>query len=466
MTRGIRICMAAIVLPVLVLCALQQRQYAGRRPTLQSAAPQAPPELQSLIQALEVPEKRMAALESLRIYKGPREPALPALTKILEGFDIEERAGVAAAEIVSAFDSNNRDAALALRSGATRGTVLVRRTCLQGLGHFPDFWDDTIDAVLNGIGGPNGNTPVAYDTLQPLAANALPVLFQRFSESHDGRVLNRIYEIWSRSQKGDVIRQLIEKHQAVLINVLETTDQNAFLNFAAVILYSIETPESKAALAADRARRNAVSERVAKERNARQTEPQTLEQITASIRPSDDPSEELRSVSLDHILDDELLLSEHRADTGGAVMEVWQKQGDKYRLLRSIPLDGGTVSEFEPWAILTFSGNQFLHVGVHYFGTGSFRDDHVYHIDPVRHSLDDVKIVSAPGEFKFQPDEEIQRGEQVNFSDNSITFWFGIWRKGSCGACSFDSVTGTYEIKNENGAWVMRPAEMRRTGKR
>jgi hypothetical protein len=104
--------------------------------------------------------------------------------------------------------------------------------------------------------------------------------------------------------------------------------------------------------------------------------------------------------------------------------------------------------------------------GVHYFGTGSFREDHLYHIDPGRHSLDDVKIISATGEFKLQADEEIQRGEQVHFSDNSITFWFGIWKKNSCGACSFDSVTGTYEIKNENGAWVMRPSEMIRTGKR
>src|SRR5204863_5282625 len=113
--------------------------------------------------------------------------------------------------------------------------------------------------------------------------------------------------IWERSQKGDVIRQLMEKHQAVLINVLETSDQNVLLNAAAVLLYSIETPEAKAALAADRERRSVVKERVAKDRNARQSERQTLGQITASIRPSDDPAEELRSDTLEHILDDNLL---------------------------------------------------------------------------------------------------------------------------------------------------------------
>src|SRR3954467_4053815 len=112
MKRGIRISVAVMIPAVLLLWRLHQDQLARARPTHQSAAQQTDPQLQSLIQALDVPEKQIAALESLRTYKGPRELAIPPLTKILEEFDIGERVSVLAAEIISAFDSSNRDAAL------------------------------------------------------------------------------------------------------------------------------------------------------------------------------------------------------------------------------------------------------------------------------------------------------------------------------------------------------------------
>jgi len=90
----------------------------------------------------------------------------------------------------------------------------------------------------------------------------------------------------------------------------------------------------------------------------------------------------------------------------------------------------------------------------------------MYHIDQVRHSLDDVKIVSATGEFKLQQDEEIQREEQVHFSDNLGHVLVRNLEKDSCGACSLDSVTGTYEIKIDVAAWVMRPGRDDRYGKK
>src|SRR5688572_16926094 len=86
--RTLRVFSAALITGALSCCSPPSEPA---RVALQATkTPAAEADLQSLIQALGVPEKRLAALESLRTYKGRREPALPALTKILEAPDSDE----------------------------------------------------------------------------------------------------------------------------------------------------------------------------------------------------------------------------------------------------------------------------------------------------------------------------------------------------------------------------------------
>ena len=288
-------------------------------------------------------------------------------------------------------------------------------------------------------------------------------LKQLAEPDHTFESLTHIYTVMAGSNEGDPINTISQDHQSDLIRLLESSRDNRIITLATLILFKVNTPEAKAALAASHARTELVKSKAAAAEKQRETEPQTLEQITATISPSNDPAAELRSDTVERILDENILLTIHRATNHSSLMELWQKQGDRFRFLRKLFVEDGSA-ELEQWQVLSFSGNRFLHVTIHYPGTGSFRDNHVFYFDPDRQSLEDVKIFSAPSQFRLPANEEIQRGEQTQFKNDSITFWFGIWKKNTCGACAFDAVTGTYEIKKEGESWVMRPAAMKRRG--
>jgi hypothetical protein len=356
-----------------------------------------------------------------------------------------------------------RDAVMALIVAARDERVAVRRASLQGLGHFPAFWEESYGVVLNAIGNPDGNAFIAQDSLRLLATRAIPELFKRLAEKPlDEDTLGRIYTFHGRSTQGDVIQRLIQEHQSQLIPILENTGRSDLLNIASLLLYAIDTPEAKAATAASAARRNAAKAKAAAERTLRETTPQTMGQIRATLALSTDPREDLQLDSVTNVLeDDALLYSKHRSESQEELLELWQKRGNGYVQLRKIFLEDG-AAEFEKQGAFEFDGNTFFHVQVHYPGTGGFRDHYIYRLDRQTNAVEDVKIV--PGEFKLEKGEVVQRGDQIQINDNSITLWFGIWKENAPGCCPFDQVRGTYTIKRDpQGVWTMSPENMRRS---
>jgi hypothetical protein len=425
------------------------------------------PRIASLVRALSLPGSHLEALRSLLIEKERAAPAVPALSSLLNDKDADEKEAVLAAEVLSNLDPTNREAFLALRKAAETYRAPVQKAALEGLAHFPGYWEESIGWVLAVIQNSGENAWTARGTLGTLAVPALPVYVKRLSEpTQRFQVLGDIHTIIGSTERRDEIKRILVQHQREVIRILEeSAADRRVTTLASLILYYIDTPEAKTSLAASTARIKAVEEKVAADRERRETTPQTLAQIKAPIARSQDPSEELRSQSVEDVIDkdERLLLSIHRDAKMDGRLELWQKRGDKYVFFRSLDVEGG-ASDFGKWELFKFRGNTFLHVPVFISGSGMYREDHFFRVDLPKSSFDEVKYLNAVQEFKRQPSEYVRKGEQLEISDDSIQFRFFLWRDDAePGTGMTDGVRGTYTIKqDESGAWIMRSEDMRR----
>jgi hypothetical protein len=425
------------------------------------------PRIAALVRSLSLPGSHLEALRSLLAEKERAAPAVPALATLLNNKEADEKEAVLAVEVLSNLDPGNHEAFLALRKAAETYRAPVQKAALEGLAHFPDFWEESIGWVLAVIQNSGENSWAARGTLGTLALPALPVFVKRLSEpARRFQVLSDINTIIGSTTGREEIKRILAEHQLDMIRILETAaEDRRVTTLASLILYYIDTPEAKASLAASTTRIKAVEAKVAADRERRETTAQTLEQIKAPIARSQDSSEELRSQSVEDVIstDDRFLISIHRAANMDSRLELWQKRGDKYLFFRSLDVEGG-VSDVGRWELFQFKGNTFLHVPIYYSGTGMHREDHFFRVDFPKSSFDEVKYLNAVQEFKRQPSEYIRKGEQLEISDDSIQFMFFLWRDDAPpGTGITDGVKGTYTIKqDESGAWIMRSEDMRR----
>ncbi|HET9217155.1 MAG TPA: hypothetical protein VFR18_09270 [Terriglobia bacterium] len=274
----------------------------------------------------------------------------------------------------------------------------------------------------------------------------------------DRSSLDLLSAISQRSTKGDAIRQAIAVHEDTLIRVLESSKQNAVITSISLILYGLDSTKAKEANAALYARRQAFKTRVASDRRTRESTPQTLSQINASIVRSQDPVEELRPESaLSLFIDnDSLFISVHRAENDDALLQIWRKTGDKYEFLNRVETEGG-IQKLKDWETFEFGPDTFFRVPVDIPGSGNFKEEHIFHIELRQRSVQEVRI-DRPA-LSLLPGEYVRKEGGYNFRDNGISYFFYIWTKDGIDEASVD-----YKIERDNdGTWAMKPGEVKRT---
>ncbi len=130
--------------------------------------------------------------------------------------------------------------------------------------------------------------------------------------------------------------------------------------------------------------------------------------------------------------------------------------GNKDIKLKSIKTD--ETSYFEDPIFFKFNDSNFLRIHEIVFGTGYFNTEHIYQIN-MQCQLDTVAFEEAsrnPNEY-LKPGELILKGEYKNFSDNEITFYFGIWKKDDTNCCpSGGYIKGKYKLinKRDGSKWI------------
>jgi hypothetical protein len=293
----------------------------------------------------------------------------------------------------------------------------------------------------------------------------IPHLIQGLSGSAK-RVALSISLLWdlrNAVEKREGVQNPFAQHEKELMRALESSRQTRVRTVVRLILHQIGSPDALAAANASRNRQTAFELQSAKDQKARETTLQTLAQVLAPIRPSEDPAEEFETVSSDSLLDYGLFVTVHRNQKGDALLEIWKKEEQRYRRLRHVETHGD-VSELQNWQVFGFSSETFLLVPVQFSGSGNHHMQHLFHVDRTSHTLEDVTFRATPAELLMLPGEVMMKGGSINFSDNLITVDNGVWARDACNACDHARVTGTYVIvKDSNGGWVMRPGTLTRT---
>ena len=120
-----------------------------------------------------------------------------------------------------------------------------------------------------------------------------------------------------------------------------------------------------------------------------------------------------------------------------------------------INLTSNALKYFEEPVFFKFRDDNFIRIQEVFSGTGYDNFDNVYLIDE-KCNFSKVEVIEVSRvEAKKLPDSvRVMKGEHRDFRDNSISFYFGLWRKDDPTCCpSIGWVTGTYEIvkEEENG---------------
>lgn len=113
----------------------------------------------------------------------------------------------------------------------------------------------------------------------------------------------------------------------------------------------------------------------------------------------------------------------------------------------------GETANFEDPVFFKFDNANFLRVQETVHGTAFASSEFIYHVNK-NCGLDSVQFSFAAGQyFKTAPkDETILKGEFRKFSDNEITFLFGVWKIGDPSCCpSIGYMTGKYKLVKLEG---------------
>lgn len=150
--------------------------------------------------------------------------------------------------------------------------------------------------------------------------------------------------------------------------------------------------------------------------------------------------------------DPTLLVTLHDNDRKDQLLEIWQRSGNQYRFQKGLSAEGGSNSLFD-YKVFKFGKETFYVVLDGIDGTGMITEPHVYHIDRVAHTLQDVEIRISAADFRLLPGEDIRRGPFVTFDDDKIDYGFAIRSpiegKGGVGAdCIIE--------KDVMGKWILR----------
>jgi hypothetical protein len=176
--------------------------------------------------------------------------------------------------------------------------------------------------------------------------------------------------------------------------------------------------------------------------------------------PTELDVEDVSLSSMTNLLpDDETLVVTIHESSNAQLLEIWSRQGDRYSLLRSLPVEDRTTASLKPSKVFTFGGEKFLLLPVLFSGTGLMTEDHIYHLDLAAHTLQDVAYDFVAADYKLVANEFPRRGPFVTYDDDNISFFFPVW----CDHCS-DEVSGKYVIeKIADNKWTMRPAQVVRS---
>ena len=269
-----------------------------------------------------------------------------------------------------------------------------------------------------------------------------------------------LLEMWRAHVKepDSPVSRAIRNQEKLLEEVLESSNSRRVRVSVGLILYGIDTPEARAANL-KRAERE-VAERKALDaaRKIRETTLQTREQVLAAVRLSTELDVETLSLSsIANLLpDDEALVVTMHESRNAQLLELWFRQGGRYSLLRSLPIEDRSGASLGPRELFTFGGEEFLLLPVLFSGTGLQHEDHIFHLDRATHTLQDVAFDYVPADHKLGADEFPRRGPFVTYDDDNISFFFPVL----CNSCS-DGVSGKYVIeRNTDGGWIMRPTQV------
>jgi len=269
-----------------------------------------------------------------------------------------------------------------------------------------------------------------------------------------------LLEVWRAHVKepDSAINRAIRSQEKLLEEVLESSNSRRVRVSVALILYGIDTPEARAANLKRVAREEAERKALDAAKKIRETAPQLREQVLAAVRlPTELDVETLSFSSMESLLpDDEALVVTMHESENAQLLELWFRRGDRYNLLRSLPIEDRSAASLGPRKLFTFGGEEFLLLPVLYSGTGLLHEDHIYHLDRATHTLQDVAFDFVPADHKLGGDEGPRRGPFVTYDDDNISFFFQVW----CNGCS-DGVSGKYVIeRNADGGWIMRPTQV------
>jgi len=269
-----------------------------------------------------------------------------------------------------------------------------------------------------------------------------------------------LLEIWRAhvNEPDNAVNRAIRNQEKSLEGVLESSNSRRVRNSVALILYGIDTPEARAANLKRGEREAAERKAVDAARKSRETTPQSHEQVVATVRlPTELDIEDVSFSSIANVLpdDDSLVVTIHES-RNAQLLELWFRQGDRFSLLRSLPVEDRSTASLEPSKVFAFGGEKFLLIPVLFSGTGLLHEDHIYHLDRTAHTLQDVAFDFLPADYKLGANEGPRKGPFVTYDDDNISFFFDVW----CDHCS-DRVSGKYVIERNAGSkWTMRPAQV------
>jgi len=265
------------------------------------------------------------------------------------------------------------------------------------------------------------------------------------------------------NEPDSAINRAVRSQERLLEEVLELNDSRSVRVCVALILYGIGTPEARAASSKNWERDQLERKALDAARKIRETTPQSREQLLAAVRLSTELDVETLSLSsITNLLpDDEGFVVTMHENRNAQLLELWLRQGNRYTLLRSLPIEERNTAAFGTRKLFKFAGREYLMLPVLFSETGLQHEDHIYLVDRATHTLQDVQFDFVPADLKLEADEGPRRGPFVTYNDDDISFFFEVWGNNSSGV-----VSGKYIIeRSADGKWIMRAAKVVREPK-
>jgi HEAT repeat protein len=175
----------------------------------------------------------------------------------------------------------------------------------------------------------------------------------------------------------------------------------------------------------------------------------TRGEALAAIPPTQECPEPLRLVlekDVEGANGGELLITVHRGDRCADRLAIWRKAAEGYEKIQSIYGPEVGMAAFREVNNFRQAGEQFIHIMLRYDGTGHMHENTILWLAPDL-TLHPVEFLPGPKGFTgWEEDEELWSGEANTFSDQQMTFRFGIyrWPEGYVG-----EVRGDYELVGE-----------------